>query len=199
MEIRCPKCNSRDIRYSHLSTPKERFASLLGIHPLRCRDCRERFVARLWDPSDLPYARCPRCLNMTLSTWSPSHYHVPAGRGIKLFFGEALTGARVAAATSSAFGRGNTDLSAPGNPLHRRRRPERPQAWQTRTARASNNGQEKKWFQVTHFPACSPVCARSLSVASSRSGRPSRRSAQQVFPRRASKLQATPACSASRS
>ena len=87
MEIRCPKCNSRDIRYSHLSTPKERFASLLGIHPLRCRDCRERFVARLWDPSDLPYARCPRCLNMTLSTWSPSHYHVPAGRGIKLFFG----------------------------------------------------------------------------------------------------------------
>lgn len=24
---------------------------------------------------------------MTLSTWSPSHYHVPAGRSVKLFFG----------------------------------------------------------------------------------------------------------------
>ena len=58
---------------------------------------------------------------------------------------------------------------------------------------------KKKWFQVTHFPACSPVCARSLSVASSRSGRPSLRSAQRAFLRCASKLRATPACSAGRS
>ncbi len=87
MEIRCPKCNSRNIRYSHLSTPRERLVSLLGVRPLRCRNCRERFVARLWDTADLPYAHCPKCLNMRLSTWSPSHYHVPAGRGFKLFFG----------------------------------------------------------------------------------------------------------------
>jgi hypothetical protein len=44
-------------------------------------------VARLWNPSELPYARCPKCMNMTLSTWSPSHYHVPTGRGLKLFLG----------------------------------------------------------------------------------------------------------------
>jgi hypothetical protein len=49
------------------------------------------------------------------------------------------------------------------------------------------------------FPACSPACAHSLSVASGRSGRPSCRSAQQVLPRCASKLQATPACPAGRS
>jgi hypothetical protein len=87
MEIRCPKCDSHDIRYSHLSTPKERLASLLGFRPLRCRDCRERFVAPIWDPADLPYARCPECMNMRLSTWAPSHYHVTAWRAFQMLFG----------------------------------------------------------------------------------------------------------------
>ena len=83
----CPNCGSRNVRYSQLRTPRERLASLVGIRPLRCRDCRGRFVAKTWNPSDLPYARCPKCLNMRLSTWSTSHYHVTFGRGFKLFFG----------------------------------------------------------------------------------------------------------------
>jgi len=87
MKLVCPNCGSRNVRYSYLRTPREHLASLVGIRPLRCRDCRQRFVARTWNPSDLPYARCPKCLNMTLSTWSPSHYHVPFSRGFKLFFG----------------------------------------------------------------------------------------------------------------
>jgi predicted Zn-ribbon and HTH transcriptional regulator len=87
MTLVCPNCGSRNIRYSHLRTPRERLASLIGIRPLRCRECRQRFEAKVWDPADLPYARCPKCLNMRLSTWSPSHYHVTAGRGLLLFFG----------------------------------------------------------------------------------------------------------------
>jgi hypothetical protein len=87
MRIRCPKCDSRDIRYSYLSTPKERLASLIGYRPLRCRECRERFVARIWDPANLPYAQCPKCLNMSLATWSPRHYHVTAWRAFRMFFG----------------------------------------------------------------------------------------------------------------
>jgi hypothetical protein len=87
MTLLCPNCGSRNVRYSQLRTPRERLASLAGIRPLRCRECRQRFVVKVWDLADLPYARCPKCLNMTLSTWSPSHYHVTAGRGFKLFFG----------------------------------------------------------------------------------------------------------------
>ena len=87
MNLLCPNCGSRNIRYSQLRTPRDRLASLIGIRPLRCRDCRQRFVSKVWDPADLPYAHCPKCLNMRLSTWSPSHYHVTAGRGFLLFFG----------------------------------------------------------------------------------------------------------------
>jgi hypothetical protein len=85
--MKCPKCGGRNVRYSYLHTPAERLRSLAGIRPLRCRDCRERFEERIWRASELPYARCPRCWNMKLSTWSPAQYHVPFGRSFLLFFG----------------------------------------------------------------------------------------------------------------
>jgi hypothetical protein len=83
----CPKCGSRDVRFSESRTASERLAGWTGIRPIRCRTCRHRFTARIWTFSDLSYARCPKCLNMRLSTWSTRHYHVPFGRGFLLFFG----------------------------------------------------------------------------------------------------------------
>jgi len=87
MTVACPHCGSRNIRYSNLRGASEKAASLMGIRPLRCRDCRERFTGRIWSLSELPYARCPKCLRTDLAWWSPSHYYVPFGRGLLLFFG----------------------------------------------------------------------------------------------------------------
>ena len=87
MWLSCPECGGGNIRYSYMRSPSERLRSLLGVRPLRCRDCRHRFVGWTWRPADVPYARCPKCWNMKLSTWSPSQYHVPFGRNLRLFLG----------------------------------------------------------------------------------------------------------------
>ena len=87
MTPECPSCGSRDLRYAHLRSPSEKIAHLAGFRPLRCRDCRHRFVYRTWKLSDLPHARCPKCLGAELTNWSPSHYHVTFWRGVLLFFG----------------------------------------------------------------------------------------------------------------
>jgi hypothetical protein len=85
--LACPHCGGKNVRFARVRKASERLSSLVGIRPVRCRDCRTRFVSRLWKPSDLIYARCPQCWNMRLSTWSTSHYHVPAARGFLMFFG----------------------------------------------------------------------------------------------------------------
>lgn len=87
MTIRCPSCGSESVRYAHWRTLGERLSSFVGIRPLRCRECRKRFVTKIWSASNLPYARCPRCWNMRLSTWAPSQYHVPVRRGFLMFMG----------------------------------------------------------------------------------------------------------------
>ncbi len=51
-------------------TIAEYWAALRGLHSLRCRDCQYRFQGRTMVPSDLKYARCPRCLRMDLNLWS---------------------------------------------------------------------------------------------------------------------------------
>ncbi len=83
----CPKCGSHNVRYSHVRSAAERLASLLGVRPLRCRDCRERFSAPMLKLSDLAYARCPKCLRMDLTYWSPSYYHVSFGKGLLMSLG----------------------------------------------------------------------------------------------------------------
>ena len=84
MTPECPSCGGRDLRYAHLRSPSEKIARLAGVRPLRCR---HRFVYRTWKLSDLPHARCPKCLGAELTNWSPSHYHVTFWRGVLLFFG----------------------------------------------------------------------------------------------------------------
>ena len=84
---KCPACGSRNLRYAHLRSPSEKIARLAGVRPLRCRDCRQRFVHRTWSLSNLSQARCPTCMGAELTSWSPSHYHVSLGRSLLLFFG----------------------------------------------------------------------------------------------------------------
>jgi hypothetical protein len=83
----CPSCGGRNLRYAHLRNPSEKIARLAGVRPLRCRDCRHRFVHRTWNLSDLPHARCPKCMGADLTYWSPSHYHVTFGKSVLLFLG----------------------------------------------------------------------------------------------------------------
>ncbi len=74
MPLDCPKCGSRDLRYSRRRTAGERVRSWIGVRPLRCRDCRHRFVERTWRLSSLKYARCPNCWRMDLNSWSTESY-----------------------------------------------------------------------------------------------------------------------------
>jgi DNA-directed RNA polymerase subunit RPC12/RpoP len=87
MKLVCPECGSANLRFAHMRTVAERLCSLGGIRPLRCRECKTRFSARVWTFSDLSYARCPKCRNMRLGYWSPAHYHVPFARGLLLLLG----------------------------------------------------------------------------------------------------------------
>lgn len=76
--LHCPSCGSYNLRYARLRTRSERFWRWLGIRPLRCRDCRLRFVARTLRPEEARYARCPRCWRMDLSRWSLEDYRPSA-------------------------------------------------------------------------------------------------------------------------
>jgi DNA-directed RNA polymerase subunit RPC12/RpoP len=87
MHVVCPQCGGRNIRFSSLRGAAEKLASLAGVRPLRCRDCRKRFTGRVWSLSALRYAHCPKCLRADLTSWSTSHYYVPFGRGVLLFLG----------------------------------------------------------------------------------------------------------------
>lgn len=87
MVPKCPGCGGRSLRYAHLRSPSEKIAKLVGIRPLRCRDCRERFVHRTWNLSNLSQARCPTCMGAELTSWSPTHYHVGLGKTLLLFLG----------------------------------------------------------------------------------------------------------------
>lgn len=76
MLIACPRCGSRNLRYARLRSFAERCWTWLGIRPLRCRDCRFRFVDRTWRLTHWMFARCPRCWRMDLALWSERGAHV---------------------------------------------------------------------------------------------------------------------------
>jgi hypothetical protein len=77
MPLACPKCGSRNLRFSRFLDFAERCQAWIGVHPLRCRDCRSRFVDRTWRLSSLRYARCPKCWRMDLNSWSRDSFRVP--------------------------------------------------------------------------------------------------------------------------
>ena len=77
MSIKCPKCESGNLRYSRSRNAAEKVKSWIGMHPLRCRDCHTRFVGRTWKFSEIPYSRCPRCYRTDLATWNERQFSAP--------------------------------------------------------------------------------------------------------------------------
>ena len=87
LSIRCPACNSREVRASLAKTLGERVARVFGFMQLRCKDCDERFGASIWDLSNVVYAKCPRCYRLDLSTWTTQYYRAPSRWLIAMKFG----------------------------------------------------------------------------------------------------------------
>lgn len=87
MPLWCPVCKSRNLRYSRIRSLNERLWSWVGVRPLRCRDCRRRFIDRTWRITDVRYARCPRCWRQDLGRWSPEDYRTPLVRRMLLTLG----------------------------------------------------------------------------------------------------------------
>lgn len=83
MPLACPYCGSRHLRYAHRRNLSERLWSWVGVRPLRCRDCRKRFVGRTWRLSSTRYARCPNCWRMDLNIWSIQD-HTPTAAQLAL-------------------------------------------------------------------------------------------------------------------
>jgi hypothetical protein len=77
MSLCCPKCGSRNLRFSRTRDASERLWKLVGVRAMRCRDCKTRFVQRTWNVSDLAYARCPRCWRMDLNRWNEKQFQAP--------------------------------------------------------------------------------------------------------------------------
>jgi len=80
MPLVCPQCGSRHLRYAHRRSTVEVLWSLVGVRPLRCRDCRLRFTERTWRLGSFRYARCPTCWRMDLNTWRVGDYHASTGQ-----------------------------------------------------------------------------------------------------------------------
>ena len=57
------------------------------MSPLRCLDCKTRFVARTFVLSDLRYASCPKCHRMDLNGWTGKTYEPPFFMGLKVGLG----------------------------------------------------------------------------------------------------------------
>ena len=87
MQFECPECGSADLRYARLHGFREHALVILGIRPLRCRECRSRFAMRTWSLRGFFYAHCPRCWRRDLSRWSEDFYDVPLRRRFAIALG----------------------------------------------------------------------------------------------------------------
>jgi hypothetical protein len=70
MSLSCPKCGSRYLRPAHYRSSRERINAIFFLSPLRCMDCKTRFVARTIIPEDFGFAHCPKCRRMDLHAWT---------------------------------------------------------------------------------------------------------------------------------
>ena len=85
--VACPSCGSRFLRPSRPRTFKERINEFRFISPLRCLDCKTRFIASTLDLKDLFFARCPLCFRMDLNVWTGKNYKPPFRMAFLLLFG----------------------------------------------------------------------------------------------------------------
>jgi hypothetical protein len=77
------------LRDSHPRSSREFLQKLWFISPLRCLDCRTRFVASTLILADLKFARCPTCYRMDLSTWTARSCTPPLWTSLKISLGAA--------------------------------------------------------------------------------------------------------------
>jgi endogenous inhibitor of DNA gyrase (YacG/DUF329 family) len=77
MSVACPKCGSRYLRPSRIRDFSEAAGRLRLKMPLRCLDCKERFIAPIIVWADLFFARCPACHRMDLNGWTGKTYTNP--------------------------------------------------------------------------------------------------------------------------
>jgi ribosomal protein S27E len=68
-------------------TTRERLNRFRFISPLRCKDCRNRFISRTVFPEDMFFARCPECDRMDLNRWSGRTSRPMGWTKIKVAFG----------------------------------------------------------------------------------------------------------------
>lgn len=87
MSVQCPNCGSRFLRESKPRDAAERLAQWRFVSPLRCLDCKTRFVASTVSLGDLLYAHCPKCDRMDLNQWTGKNYEPPFFVGLKVSFG----------------------------------------------------------------------------------------------------------------
>jgi hypothetical protein len=85
--VECPKCGSRFLRPSQPRNFKEEIGWLRLRGPLRCRDCKTRFIGPLIVWQDLLFARCPTCRRMDLNAWTGKTYEPSFWMGLKIKFG----------------------------------------------------------------------------------------------------------------
>ena len=87
MSTACPNCGSRYLRESRPRSFEEKINRLRFISPLRCMDCKTRFIASTFVLSDFFYARCPECLRMDLGMWTGKTHEPPFFMRVKISFG----------------------------------------------------------------------------------------------------------------
>ena len=87
MPLSCPKCGSRYLRPAHYRNLRERLNALRFILPLRCKDCRTRFVAQTIIFKDFAFARCPGCDRMDLNGWTGKTFKPEGWLKLKVFLG----------------------------------------------------------------------------------------------------------------
>lgn len=75
MQLACPSCGTREVRLSHPQGFGEYLKSLIGVSPLRCRRCNNRWETSVWSDGSWKYARCPRCYRQELTSWAAQKYN----------------------------------------------------------------------------------------------------------------------------
>ncbi len=72
--MECPQCGSRFLKPSRPRNFQEKVKTYWFVMPVRCDHCRHRFVMDTIGLADMPYARCPKCNRMDLSSWTGDSY-----------------------------------------------------------------------------------------------------------------------------
>ena len=83
----CEHCGSRNLRRSQRKSFAEYAGSLLGRYPVRCTVCGQRSSLNILLLSKFFVAKCPKCLQMRLSTWDTKHYRIPRWKKVLMTLG----------------------------------------------------------------------------------------------------------------